>query len=301
MEQDEVEVAIVGGAAAGLTAALTLARACRTVAVLADGAPRNGAASAVRGFLSRDGDTPAALLAAAREQLGAYPQVSVHDARVTTIAGDRATGFTVHTSHGSLEAGRVVLATGMVDQLPAVPGVAARWGHDIFGCPYCHGWEVRGGRWGVVAYDVPRIAARLDWLRNWTDDLVVFVGADIDVPLATGVPVERRPITGVVARGAAVSAVTVSDGTEVPVDALLWPVPQRLPALVTDLRLATDEHGQVAVDADHQTSRPGIYAAGDLSTYHSQQLTTAAATGMAAAKAVVHDLTSARAAALAAV
>lgn len=162
----------------------------------------------------------------------------------------------------------------------------------MFHCPYCHGWEAAGRRWGIVTYDRPLIARRLEWLRNWTDDLVLFVDDAFDEGAdPPGAQVERRVISDLTTKGSGLAGVTVVGGDEVPLRALLWPVRQRLPALIVDLGLALDPDGHVLVDETQQTSQPGVFAAGDVSCFARQQVIDAAAGGVAAAKAVVNDLT----------
>jgi thioredoxin reductase len=295
----QAEVAVVGGGPAGLAAALTAVRARRVVVVIDEGAPRNASSPGVHGFLSRDGITPAALRGAAREQLEPYDRATVLDGRVERITGDLASGFTLEGVGDPVRAARVVLATGMRDQLPQLAGFAHLWGHSVIHCPYCHGWEVAGRRWGVVAYDQPSVARKVEFYGNWTDDLILFAGDDVagdavQLSRNADVAVERRPIVGLDARGHTLRGVRVAGGERIAVGALVWPVRQRLPGLIADLGLALDADGHVAVDRAQRTSRPGIYAAGDVTSFRQQQVVHAASSGVAAAKAVVEDLTAAR-------
>ncbi len=146
MEQHSYDVVIVGGGAAGLSAALVLGRARRKVAVIDAGAPRNAPAAHMQGFLSRDGMPPADLLTIGREEVTGYG-VEIIDGEVTTIEP----GFVVHLASGErLTTRRILLTTGVSDELPAIPGVRERWGRDLLHCPYCHGWEVRDQPLGVL-------------------------------------------------------------------------------------------------------------------------------------------------------
>ena len=159
------DVVIVGGGAAGLSAALVLGRARRCIAVVDAGMPRNAPAAHMHGFLSRDGMPPAELLAAGRSEVAAYG-VELVDDQVLTIE----TGFSVRLAHGqALKARRILIATGMHDELPDIPGVRERWGRDLLHCPYCHGWEVRDQPIGVLG--PPAVVALFGrwnwWLPAW--------------------------------------------------------------------------------------------------------------------------------------
>jgi thioredoxin reductase len=146
MDAQAHDVVVVGGGAAGLSAALVLGRARRRVAVVDAGAPRNAPAAHMQGFLSRDGMPPAELLAAGRAEVAAYG-VEVVQGRVAAIDP----GFAVHLAGSrSLRARRLLIATGVHDELPEIPGVRERWGRDLLHCPYCHGWEVRDRPLGVL-------------------------------------------------------------------------------------------------------------------------------------------------------
>ena len=147
MQQHTYDVVIVGGGAAGLSAALVLGRARRSVAVVDAGTPRNAPAAHMQGFLSRDGMSPSEFLAAGRAEIARYG--------VEFIAGivrRIEPGFVVHLDGGaSLEARRILVTTGVGDQLPDIPGVHERWGRDLLHCPYCHGYELRDRRLGVLS------------------------------------------------------------------------------------------------------------------------------------------------------
>lgn len=148
---DETEVIVIGGSYAGLSAALQLARARRRVVVIDAGERRNRFASSSHGFLTRDGEAPAAIAAIGRDQLLAYPTVRWLDGRVTEArrAGDDA--FRVTAGTATLTARRIVLALGVVDELPPIPGLAERWGKTVFHCPYCHGYELERAPVAVLA------------------------------------------------------------------------------------------------------------------------------------------------------
>lgn len=289
-----VDVVIVGGGPAGLNAALMLGRATKSVVLFDSGPPRNAAAVHVHNFVTRDGVPPAEFRRIAREQLRAYASVRIEDARVEAIAREGET-FVVRTSAGEVAARRVLLATGMIDELPDVPGYRELWGKSIFQCPYCHGWEVRGRVFGVLA-SAPAMAEWAILLRSWTRDVVVLTSEAFELTAETrsklgaaGIAVEERRVVGLRARDGRLAAVQV-DGGEVACEVLFARPPQRQTALVQSLGLALDEQGFVRVDEQSRTSEPGIYAAGDLTTVM-QAAILAAATGVKAAAVLNHELT----------
>lgn len=144
------DLIIVGGSYAGMAAALQLVRARRSVLVIDAGSRRNRFADSSHGFLTQDGNSPAAIAATAKAQLLAYPTVQWLDASAISASRTQ-TGFQVHTEQQSYQARRLILATGVTDQLPEVPGLTERWGKSIFHCPYCHGYELEQGHIGVLA------------------------------------------------------------------------------------------------------------------------------------------------------
>src|SRR5690242_6519983 len=165
MELPLFAVVVVGGGAAGLSAALVLGRARRRVAVIDAGEPRNAPAAHMQGFLSRDGMPPSELLACGRDEVRRYG-VELVDDRVVGAAG----GFTLTLASGrTVEARHVLLTTGAVDELPDVGGARERWGRDLLHCPYCHGWEVRDQPLGVLGS-----VEHAHLIRQWTDDLILF-------------------------------------------------------------------------------------------------------------------------------
>ncbi|NPC57889.1 NAD(P)/FAD-dependent oxidoreductase [Caenimonas soli] len=146
-----IDVAIVGGSYAGISAALPLARARRRVVVFDSGRRRNRFAARAHGLMAQDGRPPGDILDDAREQLMAYPTVEWVDCGVDAAAPYDGGFFQVQTPRGRLWAQRLLLATGVVDHLPEIPGLQERWGKSVFHCPYCHGYELQRGRIGVIA------------------------------------------------------------------------------------------------------------------------------------------------------
>lgn len=146
----DLDVIIVGGSYAGMAAALQLVRARRSVLIIDAGNRRNRFADSSHGFLTQDGNSPQAIAATAKAQLLAYPTVQWLEASAISASKTQA-GFQVNTEQQSYQAKRLLLATGVTDQLPEIPGLAERWGKSIFHCPYCHGYELDQGPIGVLA------------------------------------------------------------------------------------------------------------------------------------------------------
>lgn len=292
----DLDIMIVGGGPAGLSAALTLGRARKRVLVCDAGAPRNARAGHIQGFVTRDGTPPAEFRRLARAELAAYPSVAVRDVRVAAIEALSTGGFAVALVDGRrVTTRRVLLCTGLVDELPPLPGLAELWGTSVHLCPYCHGWEL-GGR--PIGFLCPS-PGFLEWsllLRGWSRTVVVFTAGAFEVPPETrarlergGVTIEERPLSRLVGESR-LTAVELADGSRVAVEGLFVRPQQRQTALVTDLGLALDEHGFVKLDEHQRTSVPGIHAAGDLAT-RMQSATIAASAGMLAAAMINHELT----------
>src|SRR5215207_1845980 len=162
------DVVIVGGGPAGLSAALALGRARKRVLLCDSGPRRNAAAEQVHNFVTRDGTPPNEFRKIGRQQLATYPNVEVRDALVASITGTRG-AFRVDLTTETVDARRVLLCTGVVDELPPVEGFRELWGHAIFQCPYCHGWEVQDSRWGYLARagDLGHVLPFSLMLRGW--------------------------------------------------------------------------------------------------------------------------------------
>ena len=151
MDKNAYDVVVVGGGTAGLSAALILGRSRRRTLVVDAGEPRNAPAAHMHGYLSRDGMSPAEFLEAGRREVASYG-VELAEDRVTGAVPDGADGFHVPLAGGrTVHARRLVVTTGLVDELPDIAGVAERWGRDVLHCPYCDGWEVRDRPFGVIA------------------------------------------------------------------------------------------------------------------------------------------------------
>lgn len=294
------DVLIVGGGPGGLAAALALGRARKRVLLCDSGPRRNAAASHLHNFVTRDGTPPEEFRRIGREQLAAYPNVEVRDVRVESVSGTRG-AFLARLGSGEVQARRVILCTGMIDETLPIEGFSELWGHAIFQCPYCHGWEVQDRRWGVLldAASAGMLVPFALMLRGWTRDLVVFKAEAFDVSaeanaklLQAGVRVEAAPVRRLIARGRALEAVELSTGDRVPRDILFAHPPQRQVDVIRSLGPTLDDHGFVQVEAmKGETSIPGVYAAGDLTT-RGQSAIFAASAGVLAATMINFELNS---------
>ena len=267
-----IDVAIIGGSFAGLTAALQLGRASRIIAVFDTGRPRNTASSAAHGVPGWDGRSPGDILAAIRRDVSAYPTVSFHDHAVSGLAGT-ADAFRLSTAVGDWQARRVILACGMTDHLPAIPGLAEGWGRWALHCPYCHGYEIRNrplsilGR-GPMALDMAKML-RTDWSDNVTliaheGDLGADAGAEAE---SLGVVLNRSPLIRAVSDGDG-AKLTLADGTTIAKAGLFLHADTAFAApVVADLGLATLQGPTgpyLKTGPFNVTSRAGIFAAGDI-------------------------------------
>ncbi len=286
------DVVVVGGGAAGLSAALVLGRARRRVVVVDAGTPRNAPAAHMHGFLSRDGMPPTELLAVGRDEVRAYG-VDVMQDRVDAVE----TGFVVRLANGpALRARRVLVATGMRDELPDVSGVRERWGRDLLHCPYCHGWEVRDQPIGVLGTVAGSVQHAL-LVRQWSTDVVFFAHTTDPSPdevaqlQARGVEIERGVVARLVVDADRLSGVELADGRVIRRSAVfIRPVSApHADGLLAGLGCDVDEAGFALIDGTGQTSIDGVWAAGNVADPRSQVISAAGA-GSAAAIAINADL-----------
>jgi thioredoxin reductase len=287
---DQVDVAIVGGGPAGLSAALMLGRCLRRVILFDAGRPRNVRARGVHGLIGHEGVAPGQLLAQTREQLRAYETVEVRlgapEGEVRDAWKQAAGGFGVLTGDGSrIGCRKLLLSTGMVDELPAIPGIGELWGRSVFPCPYCDGYEFRGQRLGVLGGgEGAATLARL--LTTWSDDVTVFTGLppqQQDWLGRKGVRFLAERVTGFQAEGDRLRRVLRADAPPVPCDALFVSggQHQRSP-LVSKLGCAIGPRGTVETGKCESTNVPGLFVAGDASD-DAQLVVVAAAEGAEAA------------------
>ena len=290
------DVVVIGGGAAGLSAALVLSRARRKVLVVDAGQPRNAPAAHLHGYLSRDGLPPAELLATGRGEVIGYGG-EIIPGTVADLVPDGRAGFWVLLEDGQrISTRRLLVTTGLRDELPDVPGLSERWARDVLHCPYCHGHEVRDQRLGVIG-GTPGSVRYAQIVRQWTHDLVYFTppgflnAAERTELLARAIGVVEGTIAQlVIDETDHLRGVQLDDGCVIPRDALFVP-PRFVPhnGLLLDLGATLDPNGWVDVDATGRTSVPGVWAAGNVVDPRAQVITAAGA-GSAAAIALNADL-----------
>ena len=296
------ECIIVGGGAAGLSAALVLGRARRRTLLVDAGEQSNRPAHGIGGLLGHDGRPPAELYVSGRRELAAYPSVEVRDGAVTAATSTEG-GFSVTLTGGSVELGRrMILATGMEYRLPELPGLAERWGRSVFHCPFCHGWEVRDRPLGVLDSDPATGVHRALLLTGWSDDVTLLTNGparltdeDRDHLVVAGVTVDERRVAEVHGPGDDLSTIGFADGSERPCCGLLVPaVLHQRGDLVAQLGLRLAPPNPIAADAiaigpTGEANVPGVFVAGDASV-GMPSVANAIAEGSNAAAAVVRSL-----------
>ncbi|MFD7420592.1 NAD(P)/FAD-dependent oxidoreductase [Streptomyces californicus] len=307
MERQRYDVVIVGGGAAGLSGALALARARRSVLVIDAGEPRNAPASHVHNYLGRESTPPGELLAIGRNEAAGYGAeiVSGRVASAERLPGAEDVGFRVVTEDGRrVEARRLLVTTGLVDELPPVPGLAERWGREVLHCPYCHGHEVADRPIGVLATGPLAVHQALMW-RQWSDDVTLFLhtgpepsAEEYEELAARDVAVVDGEVAGLEIADDRFTGVRLTSGRVVPREALvvqarftarsavleslgLTPVAQEMAGTVVGTYIPSDPTGATEV--------PGVWAAGNV-TRLTEQVVGAAAAGLMAAGALNGDL-----------
>ncbi|MGV9455978.1 NAD(P)/FAD-dependent oxidoreductase [Streptomyces sp. NPDC003635] len=291
------EVIVIGGGAAGLSAALVLGRARRRTLVVDAGEPRNAPSAHMQGYLSRDGMSPAEFLAIGREEIARYDVELVRDRAV-----DVTEGFTVTLESGrTVHARRLVIATGLKDELPNVPGLAERFGRDALHCPYCHGWEVRDQAFGVLATSPLSVHQAL-MVSQWSKDVTLFLhevdeselsADDVRRLAVAGVDVVPGPVAEVLVEEDRLTGVRLSDGSTHARE-VLFVAPRAVPR--TDLlqrlgaELTETPFGSYpVVDPTGLTSVPGVWAAGNAAGF-AEQVVNAAAGGYRAGATINGEL-----------
>lgn len=265
----EYDVIIIGGSYAGMSAALPLARARRSVLVVDGGLRRNRFAAASHGFLTQDGASPDDIAADARSQLMEYPSVHWLGSQVEQVSGRR-DAFTVRTAFGEVHRGRrLILATGVSDELPALPGLSERWGRQVFHCPYCHGYELQRGRIGVLALSEVSLHQALmlpDWGRTtlFLNDCFEPDAQQLQALQARCVAIERGAVQRLEGEGL---AVVMADGRRTELDGLFIAAPTRVGGLPQQLGCVLEDGPvgrYVKTDEVRATSVEGVFACGDM-------------------------------------
>lgn len=302
---------IVGGGAAGLSAALSLGRARRRTLVADAGRQSNLAAHGVGGLLNHDRRPPTALYARGREELTEYPTVALWDGEVDVVHGDLQNGFTVTLADGTAHTAlRLLLAGGMDYRYPELPGAAQRWGLTVFHCPFCHGWEVAGRPLAVLNPDRAGVHQAL-LLTAWSDRVTLLAGGAAgqatDAALsdedrarlaAAGVGVEERAVAALHGPDTDLEAIELADGTLLECGGMLVAttlhqrseLAARLGVAFAAANPMTAE--AIEIDMQHRTTMPGIYAAGDI-TAGPPSVSRAIAQGAFAGAMIVAGLTGA--------
>ncbi|MGJ5749923.1 thioredoxin reductase [Streptomyces puniciscabiei] len=296
---EQYEVVVVGGGAAGLSAALVLGRARRRTLVVDAGEPRNAPSAHLQGYLSRDGMSPAEFLAVGREEIARYGVELVRDRAVDAA---REEDFTVALASGrSVRARQLVIATGSKDELPDVPGLAERFGRDVLHCPYCHGWEARDLPTGVLGTSPLSVHQAL-MITQWSKDVRFFLH-EVGEPELTDDDLRRLATAGVtlvpgrvaelVVTGDRLTGVRLADGT-VHDREVLYAAPRTVPHNDLLLRLGAEMRetpfgAYPVIDERGLTTVPGLWAAGNASGF-AEQVINAASRGYRAGAAINGEL-----------
>lgn len=292
-----IDVIIVGAGPAGLSAALILGRCRRSVIVFDTGVPRNAASQALHGYLTRDGISPRELLRIGRAELAQYNTVAIRDAEVVSAECQRDARFGVTLASGErITSRKLLLATGVVDNLPEIDGFRECYGRSVFHCPYCDGWEVRDQPIAIYGQGERGVGLSLE-LTAWSRDLVLCTNGPADIDdegrarlTKNGIAVREDRIARLEADEGRLESVTFVDGSRVPRRALFFTTGQnQRSGLLGQLGCEFNDKGTVRTGKYETTHLRGLYVAGDASRAV-QWVVVAAAEGAEAAYAINTDL-----------
>jgi thioredoxin reductase len=296
------DVIVIGGGPAGLSGAVALSRALRSVLVIDAGEPRNAPADGIHNFLTRDDIAPADFRTAGQAEVRHYGGEIIEE-RVTG-AGRDGDLLTVQLADGrSYAARRLLVTTGLTDELPDIPGLREHWGHDVVHCPYCHGFEVRGRAIGIIGSSPMSLHQALMW-RQWSDDITLFLHTAPEPDEEQARQMRARGITVVtekvaevlaeaLAEGGRLTGVRLTDGTVVARDTLVVAPrflanAEPLPSL--GLTATENDFGSAVVaEPSGRTAVPGVWVAGNV-TDQMAQVISAAAAGLNVAAQLNADL-----------
>ena len=273
MEASKFEVIIIGGSYSGLSAAMALGRSLREVLVIDAGNPCNKQTPHSHNFLTRDGSTPAEISTIAREQVAKYDTVSFLDG--FAVEGKKThSGFEIQTEKGEIYEGKkLIFATGVKDLMPEIPGFAECWGISVIHCPYCHGYEVRNQKTGILAngefaFEFGKM------ISNWTDDLTLFTGGPSTLEpeqteklTSKGVKIIETEFERILHQDGKMNSIIFKDGSDIPLKALYAKADfVQHSEIPTSLGVDFTDHGHLKVDFMQKTTIPGIFACGDNTT-----------------------------------
>ncbi|MFB5760433.1 NAD(P)/FAD-dependent oxidoreductase [Paenibacillus medicaginis] len=296
MEKQLLDVAIIGGGPAGLNAALVLGRARKNVAVIDEGRPRNAVTREAHGFLTRDGISPGEFRRIAKEQISAYPSVSLVEDTAVSIAGEDGQ-FQITTAQGTTFASKKLLfAVGMKDRPLDIPGLKEVYGQSAFVCPYCDGWELRDQPLVIInkGADIMHFAPLIS---GWTNNFIFCTNGPDELTDAQReelqrhqVPMFDSPIRHIDSEDGIVQQVVLEDGTNIPCRGIFFK-PDLVPGSDLPRAIGCDmtEAGIVVVDEFCKTTVPGVYSAGDAASRFNQAIA-AASTGSLAAAMINNEL-----------
>jgi thioredoxin reductase len=295
----DVDCAIIGGGPAGLNAALVLSRATHSVLVFDHDQPRNAVTQASHGFVTRDGIAPGAFRRLAHQELGKYPSVALRHMRITQVTHQEGGFELVADDSTTVHATTIILATGLRESLPAVPGLHDFYGKSLFCCPYCDGWELRDKPVAVIAEEGQAAFHMAKVVWNWSRDLLVCTNHQATLTpeqkailQRNGIEVVDDAITALVGKdGMLERVVFASHDASNRLGGFVAPRLSQASPFGAQLGCAMNTLGAIITDEFGRTTVPGVYAAGDASIVVPAQLVIAAAAGARAAAGVNTDLT----------
>jgi thioredoxin reductase len=297
-----IDAVIAGAGPGGLSAALCLGRAGRRTLVLDGGPWRNIASGEIHNFLSRDGAEPAEVRASALAQLSRYPTVKVEPEPAESADGEPGHFQITFGGGRRIDARRLLLATGVEDVTPEIPGLSERWGQSVVHCPYCHGWERMGLLTGLLALDewsVPQVIH----VARFSDDVTLYANGEFplaseqrDLLKSRQVTVCEEPIARLEGPGTSLERLVFADGSTAACQVLYCHAPTRQHSdLAARLGCRFNDDGSVEVNEFGQTSRPGVFAVGDMARqaafpFPARQVVMAAAQGVLAGVVIDQEL-----------